>query len=303
MRSASQNVLIVSVAITLLAAARLGSPQMTSSSRPGYSAHERYSQSVCAAADVDSAAGGAFQLVCRQGPVIHARLSGVETIVVGFVGGFVKPNDVKHPDVLFAAYLREHYSSNVHAEVFSNHDRRGALHYVMQLLDTNHDGVLSDQEKRNARIIIYGHSWGASETVAFARELLQHGIPILLTIQIDIVTKFRQRPHRIPPNVERAVNFYETEGVLHGREISASDATRTDVIGNFRMGYSHRHINCNNYSWFARTFNRPHHEIENDPVVWEKVASLINTEISSSNRVNDQANIVTGGEKVSQEVQ
>lgn len=201
--------------------------------------------------------------------------------MIGFVGGFANPRDEKHPEVLFAAYLREHYGADFHAQVFSNHDDKGAMRYVKQFLDGDNNGVLSDQEKRNARIIIYGHSWGASETAAFARELGRQAIPVLLTIQVDIIPKFRQRPFRIPPNVESAINFYQSEGLLQGRpEISASDAVRTRIIGNFRSTYIHRPLNCDNYPWMARTFNKPHHEIENDPLVWDRIASLIDARMS-----------------------
>ncbi len=209
--------------------------------------------------------------------------SPAQVIVVGFVGGFANPNDPKHPEVLFAAYLREHYGANVHAEVFSNHDGKGALRYVTRLLDTNQDGVLSGEEKKNARIIIYGHSWGASETAAFARQLGLSAIPVLLTVQLDIVGKFRQKAIRIPPNVENAINFYQSEGFLQGRpEIFASDASRTEIIGNLQLSYRRKRVNCDNYPWFARTFNKPHHEIENDPNVWGQVALLIDAEISGA---------------------
>src|SRR5277367_105646 len=55
-------------------------------------------------------------------------------IIVGFVGGFVSPNDTKHPEVQFAAYLRDRYPS-VHVEVFGNHHGQKALHQVVRLLD------------------------------------------------------------------------------------------------------------------------------------------------------------------------
>src|SRR5580704_19278104 len=80
-------------------------------------------------------------------------------IIIGFVGGFVSRNDAKHPEVQFAAYLRDRYPS-IHAEVFGNHHGQKALQQVVRLLDTDHDGVLSPAEKEQATIIIYGHSWG-----------------------------------------------------------------------------------------------------------------------------------------------
>lgn len=44
------------------------------------------------------------------------------------------------------------------------------------------------------------------------------------------------------------------------------------------MTYEGHRINCDNYPWYARVFNRPHHEIENDPRVWDLAASLIDSE-------------------------
>jgi pimeloyl-ACP methyl ester carboxylesterase len=153
----------------------------------------------------------------------------------------------------------------------------------VRLLDSDGDGTLTATEKEQARIIIYGHSWGAAETAAFARQLGQKGIPVLLTIQVDIIAKPGRTGSTIPSNVANAVNFYQPRGLLHGRsEILASDPARTKIIGNFRMTYEGRSINCDNYPWFARTFNKPHHEIENDPRVWDQAASLIDSEVSSA---------------------
>ncbi|MGA3092724.1 MAG: hypothetical protein ABSD75_29355 [Terriglobales bacterium] len=205
-----------------------------------------------------------------------------KAIIIGFVGGFVKHDDAKHPEVQFAAYLRDRYRSSVFVEVFSNHNGEKALRQILCLLDTDHDGNLTATEKEQARIVIYGHSWGAAETVSLARKLGRNGIPVLLTIQVDTVAKPGQRGSPIPPNVASAVNFYQSRGPIHGRsEIVAADPARTKIIGNFRMSYQHHPINCDNYSWYARVFNKPHHEIENDPVVWNQAASLIDSKVSS----------------------
>jgi len=200
-------------------------------------------------------------------------------IIIGFVGGFVSVNDTKHPEVQFAAYLRDRYPT-IHAEVFGNHHGRKALHQVMSLLDTDHDGILSSIEKEQATVIIYGHSWGATETIAFARELGENEIPVALTVQIDMIAKPGHKESAVSPNVASAINFYQTKGPLHGaREIVAVDATRTRIIGNIRMTYEDRPINCDNYSWYSRTLNKPHHEIENDFRVWDEIASLINSDL------------------------
>jgi pimeloyl-ACP methyl ester carboxylesterase len=200
-------------------------------------------------------------------------------IVIGFVGGFVSTGDTKHPEVQFSAYLRDRYPL-IHAEVFGNHHGRKALHQVERLLDTDHDGIISSTEKERSTIIIYGHSWGASETVAFADKLGRMDIPVALTVQIDTIAKPGHRASSISPNVTSAINFYQTRGPLHGApEIVAFDPARTTVLGNIRMTYEDRPINCDNYSWYSRTLNKPHHEIENDFRVWDKIAALIDSDL------------------------
>jgi hypothetical protein len=252
------------------------------------------SQSVCDKIAINSAAAGALRLVCRRGePIVNTSPSRTspQIIVIGFVGGFVRPDDQRHPEILFASYLREHYSTEIQAKVFSNHDGTSALSYVMQLLDSDHDGILSDEERKRARIIIYGHSWGASETVALAGELGRADIPVLLTIQLDLIPKPGQKSSRIPANVANAINFFQSEGLLQGRsKIVASDPAETTILGNIRMEYARRPVNCDNYNWFVRTFNKPHHEIENDPHVWDEVASLIDAEVSGKDQA-DQSRI------------
>jgi hypothetical protein len=226
----------------------------------------------------------ALRLACERGAADQrlTEIAPAETIVIGFVGGFVKADDMRHPEVLFASYLRERYPNGVSVKVFSNHEEKAALSYIMGHLDKDHDGFISSEERRQARIIIYGHSWGASQTAVLAQGLQQLGIPVLLTIQLDIISKFHQKPTLIPSNVAKAINLYQPSGPLHGRShIVAADSTLTTILGNIRMEYGYKAVNCNNYNWFVRTFNRPHHEIENDPRVWDQVAGLIETTVST----------------------
>jgi hypothetical protein len=207
-----------------------------------------------------------------------------KVIVIGFMGGFAKSDDPKHPEVQFAQYLQEHYRFDIHAAVFGNHHGRKALQEVQRILDGNKDGNLSSDEKENARIIIYGHSWGATETVVFARELGKKGIPVLLTVQVDSIAKPGRDNSMIPANVAKAINLYQSGGPLHGRaKIFAADPAQTKIIGNLHMTYESHSINCDNYPWYARTFNKPHHEIENDPRVWTLAASLIDSEFVGAN--------------------
>jgi len=199
-----------------------------------------------------------------------------KVIVIGFVGGFARGNDQKHPEVQFAEILRDRYGSDIFARVFANHQGRDARRTILRLLASKRSGAQSGLERDSPRIILYGHSWGAAETVVFARELGKIGIPVFLTIQVDSIAKPGHDDSRIPANVSNAINLYQSRGPLHGRtEILAAEPSHTTIIGNLHMTYEDRTINCDNYPWFARTFNRPHNEIENDPRVWDLAASLI----------------------------
>jgi hypothetical protein len=199
-------------------------------------------------------------------------------IVIGFMGGRVKGNNLIHREALVAKELQEVDPRRVYAGSFANHDAQSAFNVVIALLDTDRDGRLSADEKGAARIVIYGHSWGASETVAFARRLNTLNIPVLLTIQVDSVQKPNEDDGDIPPNVHEAINFYQTEGMLHGRSsIAAMDPKQTKILGNYESSYRSAPVSCEKFPWFARTFMKAHIEIENDPSVWGKIAALIRT--------------------------
>ena len=201
-------------------------------------------------------------------------------IVFGFVGGFVKHDAMVHSAVQVAAHLRQAYPSGVYAEALENHQREKAYLEIIRLLDTNRDGTLSTEEKRSARIILYGHSWGASEVVTLARELGREGIPVLLTIQVDSVAKPGENDKVIPRNVAEAANFYQLNGLLHGQtQIRAADRARTRIIGNFLLDYKANPIHCQEYPWYDRIFMKAHIQIECDPKVWTQVESLIDSRL------------------------
>src|SRR6266702_931139 len=168
----------------------------------------------------------AFSLLClsvfslgQSGSASPATSSDSSTIspviVIGFMGGFVKHANAVHRGVQLAAHLRQDYASGVYVEVFENRRREKARQEILRLLSKNHDGTLTTEEKQNARVIIYGMSWGASETVTLERELERDGIPVLLTVQVDSISKIRQNDAVIPANVAEAANFYQPSGLLH----------------------------------------------------------------------------------------
>jgi hypothetical protein len=215
-----------------------------------------------------------------------AGVSSAEPVVIGFVGGFVRHNDRVHTEVQLIERLREGYASSAYVQMFENHRGKEAHQAILRRLHANRDGALSPEEKQNARIIIFGHSWGASETIELARQLEKDGIPVVLTIQVDSVSKVGQNDAVIPANVLQAVNFYQLDGMLHGQpQIRAANPARTRILGNFRSGYKTKPFSCGQYPWWDRLIMKPHIQIECDPAVWNQVESLIRSNLSLEARL------------------
>jgi hypothetical protein len=217
----------------------------------------------------------------------QATSAGVSSaVVVGFVGGFVRHDDRVHTEVQLIERLREGYASSVYVQMFENHRGKEAHQAILRRLHANRDGALSPEEKQNARIIIFGHSWGASETVELARQLEKDDIPVILTIQVDSVSKLGQNDAVIPANVLQAVNFYQLDGMLHGQsQIRAANPAHTRILGNFRSGYKAKPFSCGQYPWWDRLIMKPHIQIECDPSVWNQVESLIRSNLSLEARL------------------
>lgn len=204
-------------------------------------------------------------------------------IVIGFVGGFVHRNDLRHSEVQLGQRLQSVYGSGVHVEIFENRQAAEAQREVLHWLDHDHDGELSTLEKQQAHIILFGHSWGGAAAVSLARDLQRAGIPVLLTVQVDAVSKIGEDASIIPGNVNEAVNFYQTGRVLHGySQIKAADLSRTRILGNFRFDYTKEPPECREYPWYDRVLFKGHTAIECDPRVWSQVEDLIRTRMSTA---------------------
>ena len=216
------------------------------------------------------------QIIWAHSPSRNEVAPKPPAIVIGFVGGFVAHDNPIHSEVQLAARLRREYPTGVDVEMFESYRGERALNRIRKILDTNQDGTLSQKEKQNARIIIYGHSWGASESIYLARALEKDGISVLLTLQVDSVSKFGRDDLTIPANVAQAANFFQPNGFVRGHhDICAADAARTKIIGNFRFDYKTSSLNCAEYPWYDRYIVKPHTQIECDPVIWSQVESLI----------------------------
>lgn len=214
-------------------------------------------------------------VIAADGATMVAR-SAPSPIVVGFVGGFVRYNNPNHGAVILGERLANIVPKGAYVRIFENRHRKAAYKTILRLLDRNHDGVLSEAEKAQARIILFGHSWGASAVVMLARDLRRAGIPVLLTVQVDSVAKLWQRDGVIPDNVEEAVNFYQPHGIVRGRaEITAADPTRTNILGNYRFDYKKDPVQCDGLSWYDRFFTPGHAQSECDPHLWSLVETLV----------------------------
>jgi hypothetical protein len=151
----------------------------------------------------------------------------------------------------------------------------------MRLLDIDHDGRLSTEEKTRARIIVFGHSWGAAAAVLLSRDLQKAGVPVLLTVQVDSVAKVWQNDSVIPGNVAEAVNFYQPHGILHGRaKITAADPAKTEILGNYRIDYKKNPVACTDESRVERFFTPGHMQSECDPHLWSVVENIMRERLS-----------------------
>ncbi|MGA8869140.1 MAG: hypothetical protein WB510_19350, partial [Candidatus Sulfotelmatobacter sp.] len=191
-----------------------------------------------------------------------------------------------HGPVELAQRLRrEEPNGSSHVEVFENRHRKRAYQAILRLLDSNHDGVLSDREKENARIILFGHSWGAAAVVMLARDLQREGIPVLLTVQVDSVAKLWQNDSVIPDNVAEAVNYYQPHGIVHGRaKITAADPSKTQILGNYMVDYRKDPVGCAENSWYDRFFTPGHAQSECDPHVWSRIEEMVKERVEPETR-------------------
>jgi hypothetical protein len=80
----------------------------------------------------------------------------------------VHSDDRRHSEVQIAQQIQATYGNGVHVQIFEN--RRGAKAHklILDWLDSDGDGKLTDKEKRSTHVILFGHSWGASTVVSLS---------------------------------------------------------------------------------------------------------------------------------------
>jgi hypothetical protein len=206
-----------------------------------------------------------------------------DILVIAFMGG----RDAWNNEVVgvgrMAATLRARCLPNVHIVTVENLKRNLAVDLVKRAFDGDGDGKLELSESRQARLIVYGQSWGGAAVVKFAHELLELDVPVLLSIQIDSVGI---GDDAIPSNVRRAANFYQRNGkVIRGEpEIRALDPTRTTILFNQLHDYSKKEIKMRKRPWWKSFVRTDHLKMDDDPEVWDAVERLIIEEIAAAGR-------------------
>ena len=99
-------------------------------------------------------------IFCAAGPVLMAADGAVASrpsatvsyILIGFAGGFERHDSPRHGPVKLAQRIRQSLPTGDVIEVFENRHRRAAYKTILRLLDSNHDGVLSAQEKHASAV-------------------------------------------------------------------------------------------------------------------------------------------------------
>jgi len=211
--------------------------------------------------------------------VTRTPIAAGDTLVIGILGGWEAWNNDKKNVRRLALKLRLMNLPGVHVETLENHRRQLAVQLVGNALDCNQDGKLDAEERGSARIILYGHSFGAAAVVKLARELQQMGVPVLLTVQVDSIGR---EDSLIPPNVRHAANLYQRHAIfLNGEpEIRAEDPQTTQILGNFQYDYSQKKVDMSEVSPFRKVFSRAHSRMDFDPEVWSQVEGMILQELS-----------------------
>lgn len=192
-------------------------------------------------------------LILLSGSLASAQ----QTLVIGFLGGFVPAGEPHHPELKFIAEMdRDH--PEIDYALFSNHDVDGAYRMVQALHPT--------------RIILFGHSWGGTAAVDLARRLDKADIPVESIALIDSVSKpfHNHDDRRIPDNVSFVLNFYQTKGKIHGREVFAENPTATVVSNTLWHPAKQK-----NLPWRGRFLGIGHAEIEYDQAIWSAVRQVI----------------------------
>lgn len=198
-------------------------------------------------------------------------------LVVGFLGGLDAWDDDSKGVRRLALALRS--PGRVYAETFENRRAGLAVEFVRRALDANGDGAVDPSEAGRARLVVYGQSLGGGAAVAFAQQLLAEGVPIELLVLVDSVGR---GDGEVPPNVRRAANLFQDEGLFVAGEhpVTARDPRATRILGEWEFEYDRppgSAIRIDDLPWHKVAFRVAHARMDRDPRVWATAEGLIQT--------------------------
>lgn len=197
--------------------------------------------------------------------------------MIGIAGGWEQEAAPWTITRRIAVDLERQKFPNTYFATVENHHLGSAHKLIRKVFDHDRDGKLSKEERKGARIILYGHSLGGAASVRLCRWLKKDAMSVRLNVQIDSVGV---RDGQIPTNVIEAANLYQSDfGPIRGQsKIKAEDPDKTRILGNWRYQYPRTKIvDTSDWPWAMRLFVNPHVKMEFDPEVSQKVESLITT--------------------------
>ncbi len=204
-----------------------------------------------------------------------------DTLVIGIAGGW-EPSDAPWTITRrIAVHLEQQDFPNTYFATVENHHLEVARELIERAFDHNRDGKLNTEERKGARIILYGQSLGGAASVRLCRWLKKEAVPVRLNVQIDSVGL---RDGKIPDNVLEAANLYQRDlGPIRGQSrIRAEDTNKTRILGNWRYRYPRaKTVDTTEWPLAMRLFVNPHVKMEFDPAVSQKVESLITTALKN----------------------
>jgi len=102
----------------------------------------------------------------------------------------VKHDDPIRSEVKLAEHLRTEGPVSVRAQTSEHGPRERAIQAILTQLGADRSGMLSEDQKRQARIILYSHSrGGGSAMVELARKFEKNRILVLLAVQREALRR------------------------------------------------------------------------------------------------------------------
>jgi len=101
----------------------------------------------------------------------------------------VKHDDPIRSEVKLAEHLRTEGPVSVRAQTSEHGPRERAIQAMLTQLGADRSGMLSEDQNRQARIILYSHSRGGSAMVELAHKFEKNRILVLLAVQREALRR------------------------------------------------------------------------------------------------------------------